>query len=179
MLTRRLVLTLAALLMSQAGASAQEKLKVVATFSILADFVKNVGGERVAVQSLSGRAAMRTSISRVRAMRKRSPMQGGVRQRARLRGWIARLIKASGTKATPVTATKGIKPRKAADDHGRAHDDADRTPGSRSRMRSFTWRTFAMRSAPPILPGRTPTRRRQRLSRQARCARHRSEGRDR
>ncbi len=40
-------------------------------------------------------------------------------------GWIERLIKASGTKAAMVTATKGVKPRKAADDHGHSHGDAD------------------------------------------------------
>ena len=38
-------------------------------------------------------------------------------------GWIDRLVKASGTKAAMVVATKGVKPRKAADDHG--HGDAD------------------------------------------------------
>jgi zinc/manganese transport system substrate-binding protein len=42
-------------------------------------------------------------------------------------GWIPRLVKASGTKAPMIVATKGIKPRKAAghQGHGHAHDDAD------------------------------------------------------
>ena len=39
-------------------------------------------------------------------------------------GWIARLIKASGTKAPMIVATKGVKPRKA-DDDGHGHGDAD------------------------------------------------------
>src|SRR6185295_16565295 len=33
-------------------------------------------------------------------------------------GWIARLIKASGTRAAMVTATRGVKPRTADDGHG-------------------------------------------------------------
>ena len=39
-------------------------------------------------------------------------------------GWIARLVKASGTKAPMIVATKGVKPRKA-DGHGHGHGDAD------------------------------------------------------
>jgi zinc/manganese transport system substrate-binding protein len=38
-------------------------------------------------------------------------------------GWLSRLVRASGTKATVVVATKGIAVRKAATDHG--HGDAD------------------------------------------------------
>jgi zinc/manganese transport system substrate-binding protein len=38
-------------------------------------------------------------------------------------GWMSRLLKASGTKAPVVVATKGIKERKARDSHG--HGEAD------------------------------------------------------
>ena len=38
----------------RSGARAQERLKVVASFSILADFVRNVGGDRVDVTTLVG-----------------------------------------------------------------------------------------------------------------------------
>ena len=96
------------------AAPAQEKLKVVATFSILADFVKNVGGDRVDVQALVGP----NSDAHVYQP---SPGDAKTLTDAKViftnglgfEGWIARLIKASGTKAPMIVATKGVKPRKA------------------------------------------------------------------
>src|ERR1700676_3346415 len=53
---RRFLLICLALVLTALPARAQERLQgrlnVVASFSILADFVKNVGGERVSVTSL-------------------------------------------------------------------------------------------------------------------------------
>ncbi len=126
MLTRRVFLVAAALLLASGGTvSAQEKLKVVATFSILADLVKNVGGDRVEVRALVGPNSDAHVFQ---------PAPGDAKTLADARvifanglgfeGWIDRLIKASGTKATMVIATKGVKPRKAADD-GHGHGDAD------------------------------------------------------
>jgi zinc/manganese transport system substrate-binding protein len=57
MISRRHALALAATLAlaSVSGpALAQEKLRVLATFSILGDLVKNVGGDRVEVSTLVG-----------------------------------------------------------------------------------------------------------------------------
>ena len=116
------------LALSATPSMAQEKLKAVATFSILADFVRNVGGDRVAVTALVGP----NSDAHVYQP---TPSDAKMLADARVvfanglgfEGWIARLIKASGTKAAMVTATKGVKPRKAAGDHhGHSHgDDAD------------------------------------------------------
>src|SRR3954465_4564089 len=124
MLTRRIVLASAALLLSVTGAPAREKLKAVATFSILADFVKNVGGDRVEVRALVGPNADAHVYQ---------PSPGDAKALAEAKviftnglsfeGWIARLIKASGSKAPMVVATKNIKPRRAEDAHG--HGDSD------------------------------------------------------
>src|SRR5262245_56206978 len=57
MITRRHLLTATAAvaaLLATAPAVAQEKLKVLATFSILGDLVRNVGGDRVEVATLVG-----------------------------------------------------------------------------------------------------------------------------
>ena len=121
---RRLAFAALVLLLAPVPAVAQQKLKVVATFSILADFVKNVGGDRVVVSALVGP----NSDAHVY-----QPSPGDAKMLADAKvvianglgfeGWINRLVKASGTKAPMIVATKGIKPRKAADDHG--HGDAD------------------------------------------------------
>jgi zinc/manganese transport system substrate-binding protein len=94
------------------GAQTAEKLPVVATFSILADFVRNVGGSRVGVTMLVGP----NSDSHVYEPKPADAERLGkarliVVNGLGLEGWIDRLIKASGTTAPVVVATKGLKPQ--------------------------------------------------------------------
>jgi len=123
MLTRRGILASATLLLCGSAACAQGKLKVVATFSILADFVKNVGGDRVEVRALVGPNADAHVYQ---------PSPGDAKTLADAKviftnglgfeGWIARLIKASGTRAPMIVATKGVMPRRM-DEQGHAQAD--------------------------------------------------------
>src|ERR1700737_5470956 len=95
------------------------KLPVVATFSILADFARNVGGERIEVAALVGpngdthvyqpKPADAEKLGAARLI-----LVNGFG----LEGWIDRLIKASGAKAPVVVATKGIKPQKMRGEGG-------------------------------------------------------------
>ncbi|MGH6849263.1 MAG: metal ABC transporter substrate-binding protein [Methylocella sp.] len=97
----------------QARAQAPEKLPVAATFSILADFARNVGGERIEVTALVGPNGD-THVYRPK------PSDAKELGAARLivvnglgfEGWIDRLIKASGAKAPVIVATKGVDPQK-------------------------------------------------------------------
>ena len=90
-------------------AAAQEKLKVVATFSIIADFVREVGGDRVAVAALVG-------PNGDAHVYQPSPTDAKTLADAKLvvanglgfEGWMARLVKASGTRAPMIVATKGV-----------------------------------------------------------------------
>src|SRR6266705_393010 len=129
MLTRRqaIAATALAVLLAAAPAGAQEapqeRLKVIASFSILGDFVKNVGGDRLEVGTLVGP----NGNAHVYAP---SPADAKKVADAKLvfvnglgfEGWLDRLVKASGTKATIVVATKGIKPLERAGGHDHDHD---------------------------------------------------------
>jgi zinc/manganese transport system substrate-binding protein len=118
MATARDVITCILVSLAMAGAvpaSAQTpaKLPVVATFSILADFARNAGGERVEVAALVGpdgdthvyqpKPADAKELGAARLI---------VVNGLGLEGWIDRLIKASGAKAPVIVATKGINPQK-------------------------------------------------------------------
>jgi zinc/manganese transport system substrate-binding protein len=125
MLTRRQALAATALatLFVAPGARAQDRLNVIASFSILGDFVRNVGGDRVEVATLVGP----NGNAHVYAP---SPSDAKKVADAKLvfvnglgfEGWLERLVKASGTKAPIVVATKGIKPLEHAGEHGHDHD---------------------------------------------------------
>jgi zinc/manganese transport system substrate-binding protein len=124
MQTRRIVLAAAALLLSVSAAPAQEKPKVVATFSILADFVKQVGGDRLEIQALVGpNGDAHVYQPTPEDAKTLAGAKVIVTNGFGFEGWMERLIKASGTKAPTVVATKGVKPRKTDDDHG--HGDVD------------------------------------------------------
>lgn len=96
-----------------APAQAQDRLNVVASFSILGDFVRNVGGERVNVTVLVGP----DSDAHVYAP---TPSDAKKVADAKLvlvnglgfEGWLPRLVKSAGGKASVVTATAGIAPLK-------------------------------------------------------------------
>jgi zinc/manganese transport system substrate-binding protein len=116
-------------LLAASPTSAQGGLKVIASFSILGDFVKNVGGDRVEVGTLVGP----NGNAHVYAP---SPSDAKKAADAKLvfvnglgfEGWLERLVKASGTKAPIVVATKGIKPRERAGDPGHDHDHGRADP---------------------------------------------------
>ena len=131
MLTRRQALAATALaaLFVAPGARAQDRLNVIASFSILGDFVKNVGGDRVEVATLVGP----NGNAHVYA-----PSPGDAKKVADAKlvfvnglgfeGWLERLVKASGTKAPIVVATKGIKPLERAGEHDHDHDHGRADP---------------------------------------------------
>ncbi|WP_371347483.1 metal ABC transporter substrate-binding protein [Ancylobacter sp. IITR112] len=134
MLTRRLAiagaLALGLSLPFALPAAAQDaKIPVVASFSILGDFVKEVGGDRVSVTTLVGPNGDAHVFQPAPADAKKvAAAQIVFVNGLGFEGWIDRLVKASGTKAEIVVATKGITPREMADededDHA-AHDHKD------------------------------------------------------
>ncbi|HWV54340.1 metal ABC transporter substrate-binding protein [Pseudorhodoplanes sp.] len=129
MLTRR-VLIAAALVAIASAAQAQDKMPVVATFSILGDIASNVGGDRVAVRNLVGPNSDAHVYSPSPADAKTlSDAKVIVTNGLGFEGWLARLIKSSNTRATTIVASKGIKPRKLAGahshDHGHGQSDGD------------------------------------------------------
>jgi zinc/manganese transport system substrate-binding protein len=109
-----------------APAHAQDKLRAVASMSIIGDLVKNVGGDRVDVATLVGPNSDSHAFSP-------SPADAKTLAAARivfvnglgLEGWMTRLVKASGTKAATVTVTAGVASRKAEASGGHHHHGAD------------------------------------------------------
>jgi zinc/manganese transport system substrate-binding protein len=118
---RRILSWLICLLAFTTPLRAQERLTVVASFSILGDFARAVGGDRVDVTTLVGPNA---------DVHVYTPAPGDAKTIAGaklvivnglgLEGWLPRLVQSAGGKATIVVATTGIAPlkrRAEADPH--------------------------------------------------------------
>ncbi|WP_394886198.1 zinc ABC transporter substrate-binding protein AztC [Mesorhizobium sp. AaZ16] len=113
------VITLAHTAMASA-----ENLKVVASFSIIADFAKNVGGDRVDITTLVGpngdahvyepKPADAAAVAAADVV-----LVNGLQ----FEGFLQRLVEASGTKAPVVELTKGGEVLKNAEEEHH-HDEA-------------------------------------------------------
>ncbi|MTV16645.1 MULTISPECIES: metal ABC transporter substrate-binding protein [Bradyrhizobium] len=108
-----------ALLLASGPARAAERINVVASFSILADMVRNVGGSDVGVTALVGPDGDAHVYAPTPAdARKVADAKLVVINGLGFEGWMPRLLQASGSKALVAVATKGIMPRKMG-----GHDD--------------------------------------------------------
>jgi zinc/manganese transport system substrate-binding protein len=115
------------LLATSGAALAADKIKVVASFSILGDMVRQVGGDRVEVMTLVGP----NSDTHVYQP---TPNDAKTLADAKLlfvnglgfEGWMSRLEKSSGFKGKSVVATKGIKSRQMEEEeNGETHKITD------------------------------------------------------
>jgi len=117
----RAALAALAILFGAAPLHAEERLNVVASFSILADFVKNVGGDRVNVTSLVGpNGDVHVYTPAPQDAKTIADAQLVVINGLGLEGWLPRLLQSSGSKAAVVTASSGVNPLKlgsVADPH--------------------------------------------------------------
>lgn len=95
-----------------APAHAQDRLNVVASFSILGDFVRNVGGNRVSVTTLVGpNSDVHVYTPAPADAKKIADARLVIINGLGLEGWLPRLVQSAGSKATIVAASDGIKLR--------------------------------------------------------------------
>ncbi|AUH50424.1 metal ABC transporter substrate-binding protein [Chromobacterium sp. ATCC 53434] len=124
--------TLAALLLLGMPALALAKVPVVASFSIIADMTREIGGDRVEVVSLVGPDQDAHVFQPSPAdIKKVSAAKVLVTNGLGLEGWMSRLDKAANFRGATVVASKGIKTRQAPEeehaegDHDHDHGDVD------------------------------------------------------
>lgn len=107
----RFAFFLAALLIGAAPALADPRLKAVATFSILGDFVREVGGDRVDLATLVGPDAdAHTYQPKPTDARLLAGAQVLVSNGLGFEGWIDRLAEAAGFKGRRIVASAGATP---------------------------------------------------------------------
>jgi len=112
-------LALALLFGFSAGADAADKLKAVASFSILGDMVSQVGGDRVDVVTLVGPDGDAHVYEPTPADAKNlSASQILFVNGLGFEGWMDRLEKSSGFKGKVVVASTGVKARTMVEEEG-------------------------------------------------------------
>jgi zinc/manganese transport system substrate-binding protein len=129
MLSRRILLSTIAsfIVLPTAAVSQNAKLPVVASFSILADLITHIGGDRVSITTLvqpGGDAhvyAPTPADAKMVAEAKLIITNG-----LKFEGWMKRLVQSAASKAVLVEAAAGVQARIQKDGH--SHDHAGQDP---------------------------------------------------
>ena len=110
---RRLLPWLICLVAFATPLRAQDRLNVVASFSIPGDFVRNVGGDRVEVTTLVGpNADVHVYTPAPVDAKTIADAKLVVVNGLGLEGWLPRLVQSAGGKAAIIVASNGITPLK-------------------------------------------------------------------
>jgi zinc/manganese transport system substrate-binding protein len=116
---------------AMAEAHSSEKLKVVASFSILADFAAQVGGERISVTSLVGADSdAHVYEPTPRDVRKVAAADVIVVNGLGLEGWLNRLLEASGAKAPVTEASAGVSAIESSEHEAEHEDESEHDHGA-------------------------------------------------
>ncbi len=123
---RRTLLALFTLALTALSAQAQGPVQAVASFSILGDLVRQIGGDRVQVNVLVGPGSDAHVFQP-------TPAQARLVGQAKVvfsnglgfEGWMSRLLKTAGYKGQQVVVSQGILPLREA---GHAHDHGETDP---------------------------------------------------
>jgi zinc/manganese transport system substrate-binding protein len=142
-------LAMALLLGVSAGAHAADKIKAVASFSILGDMVRKVGGDRVDVVTLIGPDGDAHVYEPTPADAKNLAASNILFVNGLgFEGWMDRLEKSSGFEGPVVAASNGVSPRTMVEAEGHHHVD------------EHAKEIMTMRKSPTLTPGRaSPTAR--------------------
>lgn len=125
---RRALLCSPALLLAK-PIRAQERLAVAASFSVLGDMAKQIGGDRIMLRNIAGpdqdAHGFQPKPSDAAALANAALI---IRNGLGFEGWLDRMIRSSGVKGRLVTTTEGITPRmmEAHGHHGHDHGGAGR-----------------------------------------------------
>jgi len=131
--TRRHLLALALMLPlglpALAQGAAEKPLRAVASFSILGDLVRQVGGEHVAVDVLVGPGADAHVFQPTPAQaRQVAQAQVMFSNGLGFEGWMSRLLKTAGYKGRQVVVSQSIAPLKEAGHAGHSHGHGEADP---------------------------------------------------
>ncbi len=170
------------LLTASYSPASAEALKVVSSFTVISDFAKNVGGDKISLTTLVGpdgdahvyepKPSDAVAVAGADVV-----LVNGLH----FEGFLPRLVEASATKAPIVELTKGVEPIKSAERQitaiaarprkSMAH--TIRTPFSQSAMPRSMSRISLMPSARRTQPTATRTRTMQRLTQRSSMPRRR------
>jgi zinc/manganese transport system substrate-binding protein len=110
---RRLLLVAFAFVLVAHPVRAEERLNVVASFSILADLASNVGGDKAHVTALVGaNSDVHVYVPAPSDAKRVAEARLLIINGLGLEGWLPRLVQSSGSKAAIVTASNDIAPLK-------------------------------------------------------------------